>query len=206
MVDNIDVGFKSKFGPFDKGIWDDEEWFKTIFQRRITASVKKLGVRTDLPPSTLSYFNVPTSANNLKILNLQLDPTRVICSLGKDSLDSSRELRVQKIIKHGCTMYNSRLDFSCMSACGNHLLAFAEAKKEASNMSTQISTRDIQQLAAYMFSALAYSHWGGKITRGDEPISALLIYPTKIFRLSMWKSKTFLSACTIGSKSRRILS
>ncbi len=98
---------------------------------------------------------------------------------------------MKKIIKHRCTMNSSRLDVACMSACGNHLLAFGEAKKEASNMSTQISARDIQQLAGYMFSVFAYSQWGGKITRDDEPISTLLIYPTKIVRLSIWKSKEF---------------
>jgi hypothetical protein len=136
----------------------------------------------------LAFLHPNSPPFYLKILNLQLDPTNVICYLGKDS---ASEHRVHKIIKHRCTMNNSRLDVSCMSACGNHLLAFVEAKKEASNLSTQISASDIQQLAGYMFSALAYSQWGKGIKSGDEPISALLINPTKIFRMSIWKSKTF---------------
>ena len=88
-------------------------------------------------------------------------------------------------------MNSSWLDVACMSACGNFVLAFVEAKKEASNIATQISICDMQQLAGYLFSVYAYSQWGVGIKQGDEPISALLVYPTKIYRLSIWKSNEF---------------
>ena len=84
-------------------------------------------------------------------------------------------------------MSASKLDVACLSACGQLVLAFEETKKSASNTETQISTIDIQQMAGYMFSALAFSQWGVRRMPGTEPIFGLLIYPTKILRLSIWK-------------------
>jgi hypothetical protein len=53
MVDKIEFGFKSKFGPFDQEIRDDEQEFKNIFHRRILARMNKLGVRTLFAPGSI---------------------------------------------------------------------------------------------------------------------------------------------------------
>jgi hypothetical protein len=57
MVDKIEVGFKSKFGPFNREIRDDEQEFKNIFHRRILARMNKLEVRTLFAPG--STFSLP---------------------------------------------------------------------------------------------------------------------------------------------------
>jgi hypothetical protein len=96
-----------------------------------------------------------------------------------------------------------------MSLCGELVLAIHEAKKEAAEEFSENSINDIEQLeelggfsenrvkdlehlAASMFSVLSFSHWGVGQKNGNEHISGLLLYPKIIYRLSIWKpTETF---------------
>ena len=114
----------------------------------------------------------------------QIDPSRVICNLCKGT---PSELEVAKIIKHQCTLESARLDVACMSPCGRLVLSVQETKEAASETETEISREDIQQLAAYMIAAVAFSQWGVGQKKNDEPIVGLLVFPARICRLSLWK-------------------
>ena len=84
-----------------------------------------------------------------------------------------------------------------MSSCGQLVVAIHEVKKEAAGIFSKITIKNIEQLAAYMFSVLAFSHWGVGQKNGNEPISGLLLYPTAIYRLSIWKP-TEADQCPFG--------
>jgi serine/threonine protein kinase len=84
-----------------------------------------------------------------------------------------------------------------MSSCGQLVVAIHEAKKAAAGIYSNSTIKDIEQLAAYMFSVLAFSHWGVGQKNGNEPISGLLLYPTAIYRLSIWKP-TEADQCPFG--------
>ena len=84
-----------------------------------------------------------------------------------------------------------------MSSCGQLVVAIHEAKNEAAGIFSKITIKNIEQLAAYMFSVLAFSHWGVGQKNGNESISGLLLYPTAIYRLSIWKP-TEADQCPFG--------
>ena len=127
-------------------------------------------------------------------LDLQFDPSLAICNLGKNTVS---ELWVDKIMKHLSCVSGARLDIALMSSCSQLVIALYEAKKAAAGVSSKTSIKDIEHLAAYMFSVLAFSHWGVGRKEGNEPISGLLLYPTAIYRLSIWKP-TQTDQCPFG--------
>ena len=100
-------------------------------------------------------------------------------------------------MKHRSCVSGGRLDIALMSSCGQLVIALYEAKKAAAGVSLKTSIKDIEHLAAYMFSVLAFSHWGVGRKEGNEPISGLLLYPTAIYRLSIWKP-TQTDQCPFG--------
>ena len=108
----------------------------------------------------------------------------MIYNLGKKTVS---ELQVDKIINHRCCVSSAKLDVAFMSPCGKLVYAIQQIKKVASGIETKTSMKDIQQLAAYMISALAFSLWGAAQKKGNETISGLVIYPTAIYRFSIWK-------------------
>jgi hypothetical protein len=63
MVDAIEGGFMSKFGPFSKRTLESEQKFKAIFHGRIIANVKKLKVRVlyTPPPNPISLHPCKSS-------------------------------------------------------------------------------------------------------------------------------------------------
>ena len=173
ISEKIDKGFRDHFGPFKDDISELE--FKTIVHDRIKTRI--------------AQFQVPVAKNcaNRNVLifpGLQIDPLRVICNVGKEPVP---ELQVDKIIKQRCTVSRGKLDVALMSSCGQLVYSVQETKKVATGISTKSTIKDFEQLAGYMFTALAFSHWGVGQKNGNEIISGLLVYPTAIYRLSIWK-------------------
>jgi hypothetical protein len=72
-----------------------------------------------------------------------------------------------------------------MSACGRLALKAVETKKKEAGFKTQDTMKDLHQLAGYMFSTVACSMWG--VMKSTKPIVGLLVYPSAIYRLSIWK-------------------
>ena len=120
----------------------------------------------------------------------------MICNLGGKTVP---DLQVDKIIIHRCSVSLAKLDVAFMSPCSKLVYAIQEIKKVASRIETKTSMKDIVKLAAYMISALAFSLWGAAEKKGNETISGLLIYPTAIYRLSIWKpSESDSDKCPFG--------
>eukprot|EP00291_Cryptomonas_curvata_P023470 CAMPEP_0172169808 /NCGR_PEP_ID=MMETSP1050-20130122/10912_1 /TAXON_ID=233186 /ORGANISM="Cryptomonas curvata, Strain CCAP979/52" /LENGTH=488 /DNA_ID=CAMNT_0012840909 /DNA_START=802 /DNA_END=2268 /DNA_ORIENTATION=+ len=82
-------------------------------------------------------------------------------------------------------MSNSRLDVACISECGRLVFKVEEAKKSEHGITSQDTITNLQQLAGYLFSAIAFSVWG--VLKSKKPIVGLLVYPSAIYRLSFWK-------------------
>ena len=63
-------------------------------------------------------------------------------------------------MKHRSCVSRARLDIALMSSCGQLVIALYEGKKAAAGVSSKTSIKDIKQLAAYMFSVLAFRGCG----------------------------------------------
>ena len=79
------------------------------------------------------------------------------------------------------------MHIECLSACGKLVLTALESKKIAGGATEQDITDGLQRLAAFMMSTIALSQWGLGLKPGIEPIVGLLVYPSAIYRLSIWK-------------------
>uniref|UniRef100_A0A7S0N5M7 Protein kinase domain-containing protein n=1 Tax=Cryptomonas curvata TaxID=233186 RepID=A0A7S0N5M7_9CRYP len=118
--------------------------------------------------------------NRLK--DSKVPPSRIICNLEPHT---QSELYVSQVVRNPSTMSNSRLDVACISECGRLVFKVEEAKKSEHGITSQDTITNLQQLAGYLFSAIAFSVWG--VLKSKKPIVGLLVYPSAIYRLSFWK-------------------
>jgi hypothetical protein len=93
--------------------------------------------------------------------------------------------RANQIIR--CTESCSDVHITCLSPCGELVLTALEAKKLAGGATEQDITDGLHRLAVFMVSTVALSQWGLGMKPGAEPIVGLLVFPSAIFRLSIWK-------------------
>ena len=108
---------------------------------------------------------------------------------GERQATNPRETLVKDILGHKNAIENSRFDISGLSKSQKALLMFAEFKLGSGDIRNETTQNDIRQTAAYALVALAYGRWGVMGEENTTPISALLIYPACIYRLSFWKPK-----------------
>jgi hypothetical protein len=109
-------------------------------------------------------------------------PSKIIYNLEPHT---QPELYVSQVVRNPSAMSNSRLDVACISECGRLVFKVEEAKKSEHGIKSQDTITHLQQLAGYLFSAIAFSVWG--VLKSKKPIVGLLVYPTAIYRLSFWK-------------------
>jgi len=91
---------------------------------------------------------------------------------------------VSKFIHPPCRS-NSKLDVAFMSACGRLAFRFQRAKKPRARIVPHKIMDDLQQLAGYLLSTIAFNLWG--VMKSKKPIVGLLVFPSAIYRLSFWK-------------------
>ena len=64
-------------------------------------------------------------------------------------------------------------------------LKVQESKRPEAGFATPDTMKNVQQLAGHMLSDMAFRAWG--VVKSKEPIVGLLVYPSAIYRLSLWK-------------------
>ena len=172
IKDEIEAGFYSRFEfPDFKG---NETEFKKKILNLIAERIEAAQV------FCLVHFLAFENDGNSCLF--QIERSRIICPTAQ------KELHVSEIMNHQCTMSLSRLDIALTSECGKLVLYVEEAKMLTSDVGMEQVLDDIKQLVASMLSVVALSQWGLGQKPGSKPIFGLLVYPTIIYRVSIWKS------------------
>jgi hypothetical protein len=115
-----------------------------------------------------------------------VEASSVICKL--DSRDLVVPVVVRKVMKLPCLMSSYRIDLALLSPRGRILQGIFRIQKGAPVKGSKKRVRaNLKRLAALMMSALAYCQWGIRKVDGSKPIVGLLVYPTCLYRLSIWK-------------------
>ena len=89
-----------------------------------------------------------------------------------------------------CSIGNSRMmDLVLLSSDASLLFGVTEFKTGTRDISNKTTTDHIRQLLAYSIGPLAYSRWGA--CRDSGSIVSLLLYPIRIYRLTLNKPKHY---------------
>jgi thiamine kinase-like enzyme len=119
------------------------------------------------------------------MLSHQVDPRRVVCNTGISGPVIAEDSLVHLM---RCTKSCSAdVHLTCLSPCGELALTALETRKLPGGATEQDITDGLQRLAAFMMSIIALSQWGLGLKPGTEPIVGLLVFPSAIHRLSIWK-------------------
>ncbi len=176
ITDQIKDGFDSKFGPFNSNETASELKFKLAMHKHLHSRINHHLV-------FLFVFEIGQQGE-LSLNLMQVDPSSIICH---PEAKTQPELYVSKVLNlnRPCCMSKSKLDVACMSACKKLVLRVQEAKKSEHGIASQDTIKNLQQLAGYLLSAVAFCVWG--VMKSKRPIVGLLVYPSGIYRLSFSK-------------------
>ncbi len=174
ITDQIKDGFDSKFGPFNSNETASELKFKLAMHKHLQRRINHHLV-------FLFVFEIGQQGE-LSLYLMQVDPSSIICHL---EAKTQPALYVSKVLNQPCSMSKSKLDVACMSACKKLVLRVQEAKKSEHGIASQDTIKNLQQLAGYLLSAVAFCVWG--VMKSKRPIVGLLVYPSGIYRLSFSK-------------------
>ena len=106
---------------------------------------------------------------------------------GDTETETGGELLVSKIITHRCSIGKARMDLVFLSDDELLLLAVVEFKCGTGDIQNKTTVDHIKQLLSYSIGPLAYSRWG--VCRDLGSIVSLLIYPRRLYRLTLHKPK-----------------
>jgi hypothetical protein len=104
----------------------------------------------------------------------------MICHLPEQTVHFSNVIN-----QPACSKSNLKMDVACMAASRILALKVQESKRPEAGFATPDTMKNVQQLAGYMLSDMAFRAWG--VVKSKEPIVGLLVYPSAIYRLSLWK-------------------
>jgi len=164
LLDDVESDFSTPAALFKRDYSSDNDFVHAIFEH-ITPVLS----RAKIPLENIMYrVTAEKNASN--------------CEMTQRHVIDKKELFVGTILKY-CSISCSSVDLSFLYPDNSALLAVMGCKKKIEG--TEQLRADVFQVVSYMLCPLAYSRWG--IFKNVEPLTALLITPTCLYRLTLSK-------------------